>query len=409
MRIILFDLLTSGHHIQYINYLNRYFMAQGDEVTFITWQPNKHIERLPISNPKFKVEYIKPANTNEVSKNILKKQLQYIQSIRYCFKYAARSKANIIQFMCIDRNEVPLFLNLFFKIRSKIPQVFAILVAPYFLHEKNENRYKNPFVFFLTKTHHNINKWALQKLLTKGFLHKLFVLSRKTRQSLLDNLPLVREDTIQTIPDPIELFKYNISKQKARKTLNLPKEIPLFLYFGGLRWNKGVDILLETIPLVKKNCLWLIAGSADDITQKDIDTLKGKLENPESVIAKLEFIPDDDVKYYYLSTDAVILPYRRVYKGTSGTLQHAAAAGKPVIVSDVGEIGQIVREEKLGIVVEPESSISLAKGIEDFLTKKDELSNDIRDRALRYAKSKDWRIMANRIRNAYLEEFKSKE
>lgn len=91
----------------------------------------------------------------------------------------------------------------------------------------------------------------------------------------------------------------------------------------------------------------------------------------------------------FVAADVAMLPYRKLFNGTSGVLQHADAADKPVIASDVGKVGPIVREEGLGIGVESEPLKFLAKGIREFLARNDELSGYVRAQALRYAEADD--------------------
>jgi glycosyltransferase involved in cell wall biosynthesis len=146
----------------------------------------------------------------------------------------------------------------------------------------------------------------------------------------------------------------------------------------------------------------VVAGKPGEIGEAEVEQYREKLREPERLITHLGHIPDEDVAKYFAVADVVILPYRRAFKGTSGILQRAAAAGKPVIATDVGEVGPTVHEYGLGVVVEPESPKALAEGIEEFLVRKDELGEVIRPRALQYAKANDWRIMAKRVREAYL-------
>ena len=124
------------------------------------------------------------------------------------------------------------------------------------------------------------------------------------------------------------------------------------------------------------------------------------------MILRLKYIPDEDIATYFSAVDAVVLPYRRTFKGTSGILQRAAAAGKPVIVSDVGEVGPIVRENNFGIVVDPESSESLAGGIKQFLAQPLKWREQVKFRAIQYAKTNHWRKMASGVRRAYLSKIK---
>jgi glycosyltransferase involved in cell wall biosynthesis len=78
---------------------------------------------------------------------------------------------------------------------------------------------------------------------------------------------------------------------------------------------------------------------------------------------RLEFVPEADVRSYFLATDAVVLPYRRIFGAyrTSGVFQKACAVGRPLIVSDFGELGRRVHEYGLGTTFPPGESDALAQ------------------------------------------------
>jgi len=116
----------------------------------------------------------------------------------------------------------------------------------------------------------------------------------------------------------------------------------------------------------------------------------------------IRYIKDGDIAKYFLASDAVILPYRRGFKGTSGVLNYASVTGKPVIVSDTGEISHIVRENNLGILVEPESPEAIAQGVKRLLSHSKKWREQVKLQAIQYAKSNDWRKMASKVRGIYL-------
>jgi len=155
-----------------------------------------------------------------------------------------------------------------------------------------------------------------------------------------------------------------------------------------------------SISNIREDVVLVIAGQPGYVTQSDIEKHVKKLKGVR-IMARIGYIPEEDVKYYFLSADAVILPYRRAFKGTSGILQNAASAGKPVITTDVGEIGRIVRENSLGIIVEPESPYALQQGIQNFLRSRKEVEERVIENAISYAKQHSWRKMAEIVESSF--------
>ena len=399
MKIILFDPLVGGHHIEYASFIIRYLVEQGDEVVFITWKPDKSVEKL--REMRVIVKYVVKNPEARFGGNLAQRSLQMLQGMKYCFNFADTWQADIVHHLYLERSEFLLYLQLLKK-QVISWKLFATLFWPYFIHNKS---YEKVGVF--KRFYHSLNRWALGQLLKKGRLNGLFVHTKRIRDKLLK---LYDDDSLQqnifVVPDPIEPLP-KISQEDARDRLELPQRKPIILFFGGLRWDKGPDILLKTLSLIEDEVYTVIAGKPVEICETNVKQYKQSLKKPEYLITCLGHIPDEDVANYFLAADAVVLPYRQAFKGTSGILQHAAAAGKPVIVSDVGEVGPIVRENKLGIIVEPESPKSLAEGIKEFLTQPMEWREQIKSHALQYANANHWRKMASGVRKVYL--FKIKE
>ena len=82
-----------------------------------------------------------------------------------------------------------------------------------------------------------------------------------------------------------------------------------------------------------------------------------------------EFVPDERVAQLFLDTELVVLPYLEASQ--SGILAMAAAFGKPVVVTDVGELGHVVRATGMGLVVPPSDPEGLSNAIVEILTDND--------------------------------------
>jgi len=394
MRVILFDALVGGHHSQYAFYIIQYLVEQGDKVSFIGWQPDESVERLREEGAD--VRYVtEGSEIVEFGGSTLHRLWQISRGIRYSFALANTWQADVVHHLYLERSELPLYLQMI-RTRKRSWKLFATLFWPYFIHNPQQK------VGLPKRLYHSANRWALGQLLKQEELNGLFVHTDRIKERLLK---LYSDDSLRqrlfVVPDPVERME-PVSQDVAREQLGLPRGKALLLFFGGLRWDKGPDILLDALPLLDDDCAILIAGQAEHFGEREVASCRGRLQDAERLISRLEFIPDEDVPKYFAASDVIVLPYRKAFKGTSGVLQHAAAAGKPVIATDVGEVGPTVREFGLGIVVEPESPSALAEGIREFLTRRDELTAEIRPRALQYAEANDWRIMARKVREAYL-------
>lgn len=398
MKIVLFDMETDGHHLQHVNYLSHYLTEKGDEVCFFTTHDNNHIKRLTCRSSRFQVAYAFDSEPSTAWDNQLVKSVEQLVAIRRCFRFAQQWEADVIQFMSIGRAEIPLLFNVLTSRRSRLPSIYATLVVAYFL---KGNRGTNST---LVSWYHAVNSSLIKLMIGSGLIKSLFVFSEDTKRELIELWNSASPSCIIAVPDPIEPFPNLRPQREARRRLGLPEQGSIFLFFGRTRWNKGPDILLEAARLVDMEFSVVIAGKADPSERASIEELADQIDTPAQVIARLDFIPDSDVKDYFLSADAVVLPYRRSYKGTSGILQHAAAAAKPVIATNVNQVGSIVSQWGLGVTVPPEAPRELARALRGFLTEAQDDDQTVRN-AREYADQHHWRKTAQAIRNTYADHY----
>jgi len=395
MKITLFDLKHSGHHIEFIRHIVRYCKKKGDQITFITWNESDQLNRLPAQDRNFQIEYVNRKNQEGISGGFLKRNIQYLKGLNFCLDFAESWGSDTIHFMYLDRVEIPLFFILMVRGSKVDSNVFANMISPYFWEQ-------NKGSFSLRGVYHKLNELALRKSLLIGLIKKLFVLSKKTRKLMMERWPNLDREKIVSVPDPIVPFAGEISQKRARNNLDLPQDGKVLLYFGGLRKVKGVEVLLKAFALLntEKNLYLVIAGDGSPKEKGKVKSWKEGLNNPANLITRLQFIPDKDIENYFVSSDVVILPYRKDYTGTSGILQNAAAAGRPVIASHVGQIGSIIDDWGLGVTVEPEEPERLAKKIKIFLEDEDKKTK-IKKITSRYTKKHHWTNMASIIRTSY--------
>ena len=78
---------------------------------------------------------------------------------------------------------------------------------------------------------------------------------------------------------------------------------------------------------------------------------------------KSDFIPSEEVKYYFCAADMVVQTYRTATQ--SGVTQIGYHFERPMLVTDVGGLAEIIPHEKVGYVT-PVNPISVADAIADF-------------------------------------------
>lgn len=205
----------------------------------------------------------------------------------------------------------------------------------------------------------------------------------------------------QLIPHPLyDNFGNIISKEEARRYLSLAANEKIILFFGFIRKYKGLDLLLQSIKILKDRAVakneappkLLVAGEFYE-DEKPYHDLIASLNIKEQLILKTQFISDSEVKYYLCSSDVLVQPYKNATQ--SGVTPLAYYFEKPMVVTNVGGLPDLVPNEKCGIVTNPDAE-SIANGIERFY----ELGEDYFIPNLRTEKLKyTWASMVNAIIN----------
>lgn len=156
-----------------------------------------------------------------------------------------------------------------------------------------------------------------------------------------------------------------VTREEALFRLNLDPACRYILFFGFIRSYKGLDLLLEAMahPAVKmKDVKLIVAGEFYENEKLYTDIIKNNNLSGK-VILRTHFISNDDVRYYFSAASVVVQPYRSATQ--SGVTQVAYHFNKPMIVTDVGGLAEIVPDGRCGYVVRPESG-PIAEAIADF-------------------------------------------
>ena len=151
--------------------------------------------------------------------------------------------------------------------------------------------------------------------------------------------------------------------EEARKNLGLKGKIILF--FGYIRSYKGLPNLLKALPLVLEevDATLLIVGECYE-DRSIYDRLIEAQSIGDRVVFLDRYVPNEEVGLYFSAADVVVLPYREATQ--SGIIQIAFGFGVPVITTDVGGLGEVVRHGKTGFVVPPDDPRALADAVTRF-------------------------------------------
>ncbi len=171
---------------------------------------------------------------------------------------------------------------------------------------------------------------------------------------------------VKQIPHPLyEVFGEQVSRYVACKYLKLDPAKKYLLFFGIIRNYKGLDLLLETLTNNKIshiNLTLIVAGEFYEKEERYLDMVE-KLGLENKIIFVNKFIPQEEVRYYFAASDLVVLPYLSATQ--SGITQIAYHFDKPMLVTNVGGLKEVVPHGKVGYVCERDPD-EIASAIADF-------------------------------------------
>lgn len=205
-------------------------------------------------------------------------------------------------------------------------------------------------------------------------------------QSVLDDISIFDKNKPRTLsPHPLfDNFGKPLPKKEALDLLDLKEEDINLLFFGLIREYKGLDILLEALSdrrLKDFPIKLLVAGEFYENPEPYYEKIRALgLEKRVKVDAK--FIPDDEVKKYFCSTDLVVLPYKTATQ--SGVTQIGYHFSKPMLVTGVGGLAEIIPDKRCGYVAEP-NPLSIADSILEFCEKRPDFSLEIEQEKKKYS------------------------
>ena len=337
IKVIMIDSWVGKDGNDYALHLCKALKKAGIDITLVVTDDN--VDDGTIDFPFLPIS---PSKTKSVSK--YKKLFKYYNYLLNVYKLIRKEKYDVIHFQFFRRRRIESLYFLMLKlIRIKLAHTVHD-VTPL-----NENKLDHFFSLMVYKTadvlfvHSNSNKKALQQL--------------KLSEEKIKVVPHGDFDTF--IPDRI------ITKPEARKFFGLTQEQNIILFFGAIKEYKGLDILLNSLSFASdkiNNLTLLIAGMPDPIELKfEYTNIISDLPKEINVIFHDKFIPNVDVEKYFIASDVVLLPYRRI--SHSGVLHLAYSFGRPVIATNVGDFEETIDEGKSGFVLASNSPENLAEKI----------------------------------------------
>jgi glycosyltransferase involved in cell wall biosynthesis len=426
MRVLLFDLYSSGHHLEFVSELRSALHERDPSITvdFLTLAPDeKHDmffdpdeifylyeqspleppDLVPDTEPYAKVARFVSSQIRNARWRVLRDFVDHVESKDY----------DIVHFPEADKIHEYLLCHL---PGSSLPPAVGTLNGFFFkpgrtivpparpLRSLLERGLTPPFVRYVPQALRAgpaWNGWFLKRCLDVGALDHVFVHSSEARDNLVSTVGSDAGDRISTTADPLEPWDTDPGAQpQARRRIDLPEEETILLFFGQMREEKGIHVLLDALEDYEGDPFTMVlAGSPSATSEREIAEVRR--ESGVDIVPRLGYIPQSEMREYFLAADGILFPYLRSFGAlrTSNVFQKACAANRPIVASDFGVIGRRVREWDLGLLCDPGSSEDLCRALRTFVS--GEANTYDPDRMAAYAESQTYDRLATDVHAVY--------
>ena len=249
------------------------------------------------------------------------------------------------------------------------------------LHVGTPHRHRLNFVLYLTRKYSN----------------QIIVHGEKLKEQMIKEYDLQNEK-VHAIP----IGQYDVVPFKKYEKRDLKEDENLILFFGSILEYKGLEYLIKSEPLITKqvpDAKIIIAGTGEDFKKYE-----NMMVNRDNFIVHNYHIPYKEGSELFQRCSVVVLPY--IDASQSGVIPPAYAFKKPVVVTDVGALPEIVDDGKTGFIVPPRNPKTLAEAIVKLL-KDEKLRKQMGENAYKKLKTDlSWDKIAEKTIKVYKEAIK---
>ena len=321
MKILFIDTQWSGHHKKYYHCLIKHLPTTQVVGVFPSDAPDDETIKYRVSGHSSKIGLIS--------------YIKWLFSIR---KIVNREKPDIIHF---------LYADYFYRFFGAFLGVFR--------------KYR------VVATFHHVKRSPLRNISIKHICHNVTCCVVHTA-SLYSTLRNSGIDNVQQVEYPVffeQSYKGELSEDFSKVKVQGRK---ILLAIGATRRDKGLDILLQALRNVREDYHLIIAGAEAEIERSEIEKLISTYS--EKVTLYLQFLTDAELVGLINLSDIIVLPYRKVFDGSSGPLAEGVYWGKCILGPSHGSLGKMILDNKLGYIFESENVASLSGVLNEVLQKK---------------------------------------
>ena len=353
MKILIYTNCLEGHNLEYIHHI--YVGASKENDKFFLFlipeefKKKKIMMEWPEANNIF-FDFISQEQTEKCNRN---KYFHFLGTQTYSARLLARKiKQHEPDHVFMDIDQGIPYLDLFLGCNQKTRiSCICYRIIPY--------EWKTlPLI-------KKIIEWLTYHVILKRSRYQtVFLLNNRKYLDLYNNK--FHTDKYRYLTDPVTT-DVNLGKN-LREEFNIPPSSKVFIHLGVMGRHKGTLNILDAIRMLSddesKDLYFIFAGKIGDEMKDEFYEKYNALKSYRNILVYDKFCKYEFFSSLYKTCDYVLFPYTP-RPNSSGLLGNAALYGKPVITTDGGAMGDIVREYHLGYLMPNNSSFSIYNAIRE--------------------------------------------
>ena len=256
-------------------------------------------------------------------------------------------------------------------------------------------KYPSVGTFHDVKLHLGIEPSLLHRPVTYyaiTFSDEIIVHGEKLKEQMIKEYNLLG-DKVHAIP----IGEHEVAPFKEYEREDLKEDGNLILFFGSIWEYKGLEYLIKAEPLITQEVPGtkiIIAGTGENFKKYE-----NMMINRDNFIIHNYRIPYKEGAELFQRCSVVVLPY--IDASQSGVIPTAYGFKKPLVVTDVGAIPEIVDDGVTGFIVPPKNPVALAEAIVKLL-KDEDLRREMGENAYKKLKTDlSWDKIAEKTIEVY--------
>lgn len=228
---------------------------------------------------------------------------------------------------------------------------------------------------------------------------KVITVSESIADHLRDEYKIDRPDVIMNAPSEV---KVHGNDKSLRDDLNIPNNLKLAIYCGGITFNRGLEKLIESLTLLPDVYLVMMGYGVPDYLEK-----LQKIADDNMVNDRFSFygpVQSHEVTSYTASADLGVAPIQNAclsyYYCAPNKVFEYIIGGIPVIASNFPDLSKIVSENDIGYVFDPEDIKSIADSVNQIFAN-EEHYKVMKSNTKVAAKKYNWEIEEQKLLNLY--------